>query len=463
MKITTLLATAGLFFSAQSWAIDTTGWTCSNLIGCGTSTANGVVTDAPVAGTTGYAWVSTQQSSATPPNFPLSGLPTGVPTAQISNGATYTSPTFAVPAANSPISFQFNYVTSDGGIYSDFAWARLLDSSGNEVALLFTARTDPVESVVPGNGMPPHQATLTPPSVPIIAGAPSWTPLGTVNNGTNTCFDAGCGYSGWVQATYNVPSAGSYRLEIGVVNWSDTGYQSGLAVDGLLVAGQLPSSLALTNPGTLPAMTQPLYSGSVANPGSSTTVDLVITGPNGYTENIQVTLNPDNTYSTQGAGLPAGQYSVTATLTGSTSTQTQDFTVTALPVTPPVINDASFSTQASNAVIGNAGNGGQVPPDSVFEVLTPPAQGQLSIDPSTGAFTYSPTPNFSGTTTATVRVCLPTPNSTVCDDAVLTFNVQGNGNGSSPTPVPAVGGVGLLLLSGLFAGSMGIIRRRKSN
>ncbi|WP_148293041.1 NF038132 family protein [Comamonas sp. B-9] len=369
MKITTLLATAGLVFSAQSWAIDTTGWTCSNLIGCGTSTADGVVTDAPVAGTTGYAWVSTQQSSggATPPDFETSNLPTGVPTADVKSGATYTSPTFAVPASNSPVSFQFNYVTSDGGEFSDFAWARLLDSSGNEVALLFTARTDPVASVVPGNGMPPHQATLTPPSVPIIPGAPTWAPLGTVNDGSGGCWDDGCGYSGWVEATYVVANPGAYRLEVGVVNWSDNGYQSGLAVDGLLVAGQPPSSLALTNPGTLPAFTKPVYSGSVANPGTSTTVDLVITGPNGYVENIQATLNPDNTYSTQGAGLPAGQYSVTATLTGTSSTQTQEFTVTAPP--PP----------------------------------------------------------------------------------------------TAPKTVPTLGGIGLLLLSGLVAGSMGLMRRRKSN
>lgn len=369
MKVKTLLATAGLVLSVQSWAIDTTGWTCSNQIGCGTSTADGVVTDAPVAVTTGYAWVSTQINvdGTNPGDFDLTKLPSGVPTDSVKNGATYTSPSFAVPAANAPISFQFNYVTSDGAGFSDFAWARLLDGSGNEVALLFTARTDPVESVVPGNGMPPHQATLAPPSVPIIAGAPTWAPLGTAGGGTGTCYDAGCGYSGWVEATYNVPTPGTYRLEIGVVNWTDGAQQSGLAVDGLLVAGQLPSSLVLTNPGTLPAFSKPVYSGSVASPGSSTTVDLVITGPNGYVENIQVPLNADNTYSTQGAGLPAGQYAVTATLSGTTSTQTQDFTVTAPP--PP----------------------------------------------------------------------------------------------TAPQAVPTIGGLGLLLLSGVVAGSMGLMRRRKSS
>lgn len=34
---------------------------------------------------------------------------------------------------------------------------------------------------------------------------------------------------------------------------------------------------------------------------------------------------------------------------------------------------------------------------------------------------------------------------------------------ATPTPVPALGGVGLLLLSGVVAGSMGLMRRRKSN
>lgn len=34
---------------------------------------------------------------------------------------------------------------------------------------------------------------------------------------------------------------------------------------------------------------------------------------------------------------------------------------------------------------------------------------------------------------------------------------------AAPTPVPALGGVGLLLLSGVVAGSMGLMRRRKSN
>lgn len=134
-----------------------------------------------------------------------------------------------------------------------------------------------------------------------------------------------------------------------------------------------------------------------------------------------------------------------------------------IPPTPPVISDASFTTSANTPVSGNASTGGQVPPDSVFQVVTPPAHGQLTIDPVTGAFTYTPSASYTGTDTATVRVCLPAPNSTVCDDAVLTFTVQGGGGGSSATPVPTLSEwtlIGLATLTALFG--FGQLRRRQS-
>src|SRR5690606_12070180 len=127
------------------------------------------------------------------------------------NGATFTSAPFA---ASNSVSFQFNYVTSDGEKYADFAWARLIDdATGAQIALLFTARTDPTESVVPGSGMPPHQATLTPGSAPINRSLPTWTPLGS---DSGRCYpnpsdisSSGCGYSGWVGASYAIPNPGT--------------------------------------------------------------------------------------------------------------------------------------------------------------------------------------------------------------------------------------------------------------
>lgn len=238
-----LILLSGLALNApEAQAIDVTGWTCAG--NCNVATADGVVTNAPVVGSTGYAWVSTNGGTT---GVALTGVGgTGSPT----NGSTYTSVPFVVPAATS-LEFHFNYVTSDGAGFADYSWARLLDNGGNEVALLFTARTHPTDSVVPGFSMPPLTATLTPASVPIIGGGPAWSALGGSSGG---CFDAGCGYSGWVKAEYLIPAAGTYRLEIGVVNWDDTGFDSGLAVDGLLVGGVVPGTPVATRVQNVPSL-----------------------------------------------------------------------------------------------------------------------------------------------------------------------------------------------------------------
>lgn len=448
---------ASCLLATSAWAIDSSAWTCSNTTGCGNSTADGSVTNAPVVGSTGYAWVTTQSDTSSPPNFDIAKLPAGVPTDQVQNGASFTSQPFAVAAANSTVSFQFNYVTSDGGTFSDFAWARLLDGSGNQVALLFTARTDPVESVVPGNGMPPHQATLTPPSVPIIAGAPSWTPLGTMNSGTGMCYEAGCGYSGWVEATYIIQNPGSYRLEVGTVNWSDSGYQSGLAVDGLLVAGAPPSTLALNNPGTLPALTAPLYNGTVADPGTNTTVDLQITGPNGYTETLQATIQPDNSYSSQGAALQPGTYTIVATITGTTITQTQVFEVLPPVVVPAITltNPGNLPANATPTYKGTVQNPGSS--STVDLVITGPGGYsetiQTALNPDltynvTGAALpvgqYAVTATITGTSVSQTEI----------------FQVTVPPPPSVPAPVPSLGAWGVAALSFLLA-MVGMVRGRK--
>jgi len=88
--------------------------------------------------------------------------------------------------------------------------------------------------IVPGTGLPNPLATLTPSNVPIAGGGPSWSPLG---GDSGACYDTGCGYSGWVNSNYVIPGAGNYYLGVGVVNWTDTLFQSGLALDGVTVGG----------------------------------------------------------------------------------------------------------------------------------------------------------------------------------------------------------------------------------
>src|SRR5262249_27076591 len=101
-------------------------WTCSG--NCGTDGADGVVPLSPT-GNAQYEWVST------------SGGVTGVgvlPAGRQGNetdGSTLATPVFSATAGTT-LNFYFDYVTSDGAGFADYAWAELYDSANNPVALL---------------------------------------------------------------------------------------------------------------------------------------------------------------------------------------------------------------------------------------------------------------------------------------------------------------------------------------
>ena len=225
-KVLIMLMALAMFVPAGAGAVGTfdsgipAGWTCTG--NCGTLGADGVVTLAPGGGSQ-YGWVSTNSA---PSN---SGLGLGSET----NGSVLHSSLFSASAGDDLV-FNFNYVTSDGAGYIEYAWARLLDSASTEVALLFTARTTPGGNTVPGFGMPAITATIDPALVTIIPGGPSWSPLG---GSSGDCYSTGCGYTGWVESTYEIALAGNYILEFGVVNWLDTAYDTGMAFDGITVGG----------------------------------------------------------------------------------------------------------------------------------------------------------------------------------------------------------------------------------
>jgi hypothetical protein len=202
------------------------GWSCDG--NCGTNGADGIVT-APPNGQTSYQWISTWSG-----NDGVGVLPSGGLSGEV-NGSTLATSAFSADAGTS-LNFYFNYVTSDGGDYSDYAWAALFNEDGTLNALLFTARTAPSGSIVPGFGMPAVNpgVTLNPSSVDIIGGGPNWSPLGS---DSGECWSTGCGYTGWVNANYTIATAGNYYLQIGVINWSDSGYDSGLAMSGVTVGG----------------------------------------------------------------------------------------------------------------------------------------------------------------------------------------------------------------------------------
>lgn len=214
------------------------GWTGTGSYG--TSGADGVVTASPEGGA--YGWVSTNGGVDD----------TALPGIGSANGSLLRSSVFSASAGDS-LDFWFNYITSDGGDFTDYAWARLLSPDLTQVAILFTARTAPSGNIVPGFDLPGIEADIDPPVVTIIGGDPYWSPLGS---DSGKCFDVGCGYTGWINSKYTIANGGNYILEFGVANWGDDSYQSGLAFDGITVGGKPidnpipePASLALVGLG----------------------------------------------------------------------------------------------------------------------------------------------------------------------------------------------------------------------
>ncbi|MDP9096230.1 MAG: NF038132 family protein [Pseudomonadota bacterium] len=194
---------------------------------CGNIGPNGSVT-APPAGGPNYGYVST--------NGGVSGAGQ-IASVGGTNGSSYTTDVFTA-AANDPLKFYFNYVTSDGtGTYVDYAFSELQTSAGNHVAWLFTARTTPTGNTSPGFGLPANDSALTPMATPITPGAPTWSPLG---GSSGTCFSGpsnGCGYTGWIGSNYAIAAAGNYQIKFGVTNFGDKTYDSGLAFAGVTVNG----------------------------------------------------------------------------------------------------------------------------------------------------------------------------------------------------------------------------------
>jgi hypothetical protein len=195
---------------------------------CGTLGADGAV-PAPPVGTT-YDYVVTTGAPA------FGGMNLGFGE---TNGSQLTTSVFTA-AAGDVLAFYFNYITSDGPGFPEYAYANLVDSSDNDT-LLFTARTASGTDTVPGPGMPPLApgVALTPPNTPIDSteGSTVWSPLG---DSSGTCwqgFGNGCGNTGWIAMTYTILVAGDYTLEFGVVNVNDMIFDSGMAIAGATIGG----------------------------------------------------------------------------------------------------------------------------------------------------------------------------------------------------------------------------------
>lgn len=221
------IAAAALFASTAASAATCVG-------SCGSLGANGDVT-APPGGWT-YGWIST-----------FGGVDGVGQIASVggTDGSLFTTSAFDADAGEL-LHYNFNFISSDGQngsdgfIYEDYAFVQLVDAdSGDLVAMLFNARTEPAGLISPGLGLPPIAAgvVLTPSSSPITLGTganggPLWSPLGDYSG---QCWGPGCGFTGWVSSDFHVAANGTYKLQFGVTNWGDNIYDTGLAFTGIKI------------------------------------------------------------------------------------------------------------------------------------------------------------------------------------------------------------------------------------
>jgi hypothetical protein len=226
---------------------DLANWTCTGA--CGALGPDGDIVASPLANPQ-YAYVTTSGSDAfgvSPVALDPNNRGGGIET----NGSKFVSGSFHA-AAGDTLEIQFNYVSTDGKGYDDYAWARIVDASDlSLVAWIFTATSSNsgTRNIVPGDVVDKHD--FDPDAVIVnykdyeftskTATDPiAWSVLGSSNG---SCWEdnaAGCGYTGWLLSRHGFAAAGDYRVEVGVVNWGDTAYDSGLAFDYAQLTSNVP-------------------------------------------------------------------------------------------------------------------------------------------------------------------------------------------------------------------------------
>lgn len=178
------------------------------------------------------------------------------------NGSIVISSAFSARAADT-LTLHFNYVSTDGRGYDDYAWARLVDAGTRDTAAwLFTARSsnNARGNVVPGDVLKRQQDNGAPDRLDAVLNdgdsigfnvtSTVWSPLGGFSG---YCWDDAntCGPTGWIRSNYTFARSADYYLELGVVNWGDEIYDSALAFD---FAGLTASNFANV---MLPAVPEP--------------------------------------------------------------------------------------------------------------------------------------------------------------------------------------------------------------
>lgn len=107
------------------------------------------------------------------------------------------------------------------------------------------------------------------------------------------------------------------------------------------------------------------------------------------------------------------------------SVNTEISSIQTATATLTLVNDAK-TTDVNTAVSGSADTNDTKPAGSTYAKQTDPSHGAVTMDAS-GNYTYTPSNNYSGSDSFTYKVCLPSPNTTVCKIATVTINIAAAG------------------------------------
>lgn len=152
---------------------------------------------------------------------------------------------------------------------------------------------------------------------------------------------------------------------------------------------------------------------------------------------LNVTPEPGATYSWSGPGAfvsalqnptivaattsLSGIYTVTVTVPSATCSASASTSVTVNACIPIATSDFT-NTTANVPVSGNMGaNDINAANGATFTILNQPGGGTVTINPSTGQYTFTPGTGFTGITTATYQLCNSLP--VVCVTTSITFTV----------------------------------------
>ncbi|WP_201493847.1 NF038132 family protein [Rubrivivax sp. A210] len=228
------------------------GWTTVGVSGA--TPANGSVTELAGAYANGrLGYVTTDGSSAIGAAL--------TPSLQFNeqNGSRIRSAAFTANAGDT-FTAAFNYITTDGSEFSDYGWARIVNATNfSTVGWLVTVRSGNrnTGSMIPGGVTDEYDPRDTITNFDTFnfvertaANAPLFSGLG---NASGQCYDTvnSCGFTGWLRTTHSFAAAGSYRLEVGVINAIDQQFGSAMVFDFAGLTGTPPLAASpVPEPGT---------------------------------------------------------------------------------------------------------------------------------------------------------------------------------------------------------------------